>query len=61
MGEPERVTLGYDHRNSFLSMTFLGFDVTTRRIVAFLDRRLAETEQLLPPEANSTTITGKAP
>ena len=41
MGEPERVTLGYDHRNSFLTMTFLGFDVTTRRIEAFLDRRLA--------------------
>jgi pimeloyl-ACP methyl ester carboxylesterase len=38
MGEPERVTLGFDHRNSFLTMTFLGFDVTTRRIVAFLDR-----------------------
>jgi len=61
MGEPERVTLGYDHRNSFLTMTFLGFDVTTRRIVAFLDRRLAETEQRLPPEASSTTTTGKAP
>jgi len=60
MGEPERVTLGYDHRNSFLSMTFLGLDVTTRRIVAFLDRRLAEAEQRLPAKASSAT-TGKAP
>jgi len=61
MGEPERVTLGYDHRNSFLTMTFLGFDVTTRRIEAFLDRRLAETEQPLPTKENSTATTGKAP
>jgi pimeloyl-ACP methyl ester carboxylesterase len=61
MGEPERVTLGYDHRNSFLTMTFLGFDVTTRRIVAFLDRRLAETEQRLPTKPNSSTTTEKAP
>jgi hypothetical protein len=60
MGEPERVTLGYDHRNSFLSMTFLGLDVTTRRIVAFLDRQLAEAEQRLPAKASSAT-TGKAP
>jgi hypothetical protein len=55
MGEPERVTLGYDHRNSFLTMTFLGFDVTTRRIVAFLDRRLP------PPTEASSSTTGKAP
>jgi hypothetical protein len=61
MGEPERVTLGYDHRNSFLSMTFLGFDVTTRRIVAFLDRQLAETEQLPPEKASTTATSGKTP
>jgi hypothetical protein len=61
MGEPERVTLGYDHRNSFLTMTFLGFDVTTRRIVDFLDRRLAKTEELPTTRANSTPTTGKAP
>jgi hypothetical protein len=61
MGEPERVTLGYDHRNSFLTMTFLGFDVTTRRIVAFLDRRLGKTEHLLPEKASTTATSGKAP
>ena len=42
MGRPERVTLGYDHKTSFLSMTFLGFDRTTRRIVKFLDAKLPE-------------------
>ena len=61
MGEPERVTLGYDHRNSFLTMTFLGFDVTTHRIVAFLDRRLGKTEHLLPEKAITTATSGKAP
>jgi dienelactone hydrolase len=61
MGEPERVTLGYDHRNSFLSMTFLGFDVTTRRIITFLDRRLAETEPLPTTKANSTPTAEKTP
>ena len=40
MGRPERITLGYSHRNSFLTMTFLGFDRTTERIVSFLDARL---------------------
>jgi hypothetical protein len=61
MGEPERVTLGYDHRNSFLTMTFLGFDMTTRRIIDFLDRRLATTGEPRTTKANSTPITGKAP
>jgi hypothetical protein len=42
-------------------MTFLGFDVTTRRIVDFLDRRLAKTEELPTTRANSTPTTGKAP
>lgn len=41
MGRPQRVTLGYSHRNSFLTMTFLGFDRTTERIVDFLDARLS--------------------
>ncbi len=40
MGRPERVTLGYDHKTSFLSMTFLGLDETTRRMVRFLDSHL---------------------
>jgi hypothetical protein len=61
MGRPERVTLGYDHRNSFLSLTFLGFDVTTRRIVDFLDRRLAETNQLPATRASSPSTVEKAP
>lgn len=61
MGEPERITLGYDHKNSFLTMTFLGFDVTTRRIVAFLNRRLGRAEQLLPEKASTTATSGKAP
>jgi dienelactone hydrolase len=61
MGEPERVTLGYDHKNSFLTMTFLGFDVTTRRIVAFLDSRLGVTEQPLSEAASATPTAGQAP
>jgi dienelactone hydrolase len=40
MGRPERVTLGYDHKKSFLTMTFLGFDRTTERIVNFLGAKL---------------------
>ncbi len=42
MGRPERITIAYGHKSSFLSMTFLGLDVTTRRIVRFLDRHLPE-------------------
>ena len=61
MGEPERVTLGYDDKNSFLTMTFLGFDVTTRRIVAFLDSRLGVTEQPLSEAASATPTAGQAP
>jgi len=61
MGEPERVTLGYDHKNSFLTMTFLGFNVTTRRIITFLDRRLGKTEQFPPEKASTTASWGKAP
>lgn len=60
LGEPERVTLGYDHKNSFLTMTFLGFDVTTRRIVAFLDSRL-EANERPAPEAASTAASGQVP
>jgi dienelactone hydrolase len=60
MGQPERVTLGYDHKNSFLTMTFLGFDVTTRRIVRFLDDRLGAER---PPQeaAGAAHATGHAP
>ncbi|MGA9752722.1 MAG: hypothetical protein WBS54_13135 [Acidobacteriota bacterium] len=48
MGRPERITIAYGHKSSFLSMTFLGLDVTTRRIVHFLDRRLAEPAPPVP-------------
>jgi hypothetical protein len=40
LGRPERFTVNYSHKRSFLSMTILGFDVTTRRIVRFLDQKL---------------------
>lgn len=40
MGRPERVTVNYAHKRSFLSMTILGLDVTTRKIVHFLDEKL---------------------
>jgi dienelactone hydrolase len=60
MGQPERVTLGYDHKNSFLTMTFLGFNVTTRRIVAFLDRQLDTAEQPAS-QASSGAASGQTP
>lgn len=53
MGEPERITVGYGHRKSFLSMTILGFDLTTRRIVRFLDNRLAALPEMETPERAS--------
>ena len=40
MGRPERLSLGYGHKMSFLSMTFLGFHFTSHEIVDFLDRTL---------------------
>jgi len=40
MGRPERLSLAYGHRMSFLSMTFLGLHFTNREIVDFLDRTL---------------------
>ncbi len=51
MGKPERVTIGYGHKSSFLTMTFLGLDVTTRRIVHFLDRRLGVSPMPYAPRA----------
>jgi|GEM_PF-1554514 len=53
MGEPERITVGYGHRKSFLSMTILGFDLTTRSIVRFLDDRLAALPKMETPERAS--------
>jgi dienelactone hydrolase len=42
MGRPERITIGYGHKSSFLSMTFLGHNRMTREIVRFLRLRLLE-------------------
>lgn len=41
MGRPERVTYQYDHRATFLAMTFLGGYDLQRQIYRFLDRNLA--------------------
>ena len=60
MGRPERATLGYDHKNSFLTMTFLGFDTTTRRIVAFLDSRLTGPEAPTAPAQATTYAVGRS-
>lgn len=54
MGRPERITLGYDHKTAFLSMTFLGFDRTTERIVEFLDSKLALPGTAAPPDFSAT-------
>jgi dienelactone hydrolase len=40
LGRPERITVGYAHKRSFLSMTVLGLDTTTRAIVRFFDQRI---------------------
>ena len=53
MGQPERVTIGYDHKNSFLTMTFLGGNSTTDRIVDFLCRRLGTDERRTPRPAGA--------
>jgi dienelactone hydrolase len=60
MGRPERVTLGYDHKNSFLTMTFLGFDSTTRRIVGFLDSRLTGPEHPTAPAQPTAEAVGRS-
>jgi dienelactone hydrolase len=39
LGHPERLTLGYGHKLSFLAMSPLGFNFLNRRIIQFLDRR----------------------
>jgi dienelactone hydrolase len=61
MGRPERVTLGYSHRNSFLTMTFLGFDRTTERIVDFLDARLTGPLELTEGKASPGKVGAQAP
>lgn len=38
LGGPERLEVPYGHKMSFLSMTFLGFHLTSHRIVEFLGR-----------------------
>lgn len=41
MGRPERVSYQYDHRATFLAMTFLGGYDLQRQIYRFLDRTIA--------------------
>lgn len=41
LGNPERITFKYRHKQSFLSMTPLGFNIMGRKIYEFLDRSLA--------------------
>lgn len=60
MGRPERVTLGYDHKTSFLSMTFLGLDETTRRMVRFLDSHLGPAAAPSAVGAGSAAAQAKA-
>lgn len=40
MGRPRRITFAYDHRFSFLSMTFLGSNYLTSEIVSLFDQAL---------------------
>jgi hypothetical protein len=41
MGRPERISYQYDHRATFLAMTFLGGYDLQRQIYRFLDRTIA--------------------
>jgi dienelactone hydrolase len=41
MGRPERISYQYDHRMTFLAMTFLGGHDMQHRVYEFLDRTLA--------------------
>ena len=45
LGRPERITMRYDHKISFLGMTPLGFNVLDREIAEFLVARLAGDER----------------
>ena len=42
LGQPERLVLDYGHRMSFLTMTPLGFHITTRAVARFLEQQLGE-------------------
>lgn len=44
LGRPERISLNYTHRGSFLAMTPLGFNFLRRRIYEHLDDILMETD-----------------
>ena len=41
MGRPERISYQYDHRTTFLALTFLGGHDMQHRVYEFLDRTLA--------------------
>lgn len=40
LGRPERISLDYGHKISFLAMTPLGFHYSTKQTISFLDRTL---------------------
>lgn len=48
LGRPERISLNYTHRGSFLAMTPLGFNFLRRRIYEHLEDILVETEPAGP-------------
>jgi hypothetical protein len=49
MGRPERLTMNYDHRRAFYSMTPLGFNWLRYRIWEFLEPRLLNELELDEP------------
>ncbi len=49
LGRPERYTLGYGHKSSFLSMTPLALNYLRRRIYTFMERQFAEPGRLTEP------------
>ncbi len=55
LGRPERISILAGHKFSFLSMTVLDLNSTTREIARFLDRRLAA-----PPPAEPQLISAAA-
>jgi len=47
MGQPERIRYAYDHKTSFLAMTFLGGGNLQKHVYRFLDKCLAHERPLL--------------
>ncbi len=53
LGRPERITVGYNHRRAFLTMTPMGLHFATREIMSFLERTAHQAHQE-PAEAIPT-------